>query len=775
MVLERLRELLQQMQPVIEEAVVITEEALSTVGTDVPSGMEHFTVLVSKPFSVLVIGQAVRTRTVEKRKAVQKESRARKKRGDRTQQTHQLNLTFEPKAIASFLTQISNFLSHNPVAVQTLQQIRHTLQPNDAKSQSEFTLRLIEALSVEPRMELPLEPSYPYVSVCQPVEEALRQQVEQEQLLNRVMTQIRQSLELPVILKTAIEEVQQFLQVDRLVIYQFDPPLVSPQSSHSGEKQGQDRGCVTYEAKASEAIPSVLNLVEEFCFAQNLQCQVKYSQAFTLAVEDVETVYILSPCLLRFLRQAKIRAKLVVPVIVQQELWGVLIAHQCFEPRQWQDNEKKFLRCIAEHLAIAISQVKLYAQLQQQKQTLEARVAERTQELHDALLAAQSASRTKSEFLATMSHELRTPLTCVIGMSATLLRWSFGPLSQRQRDYLQTIHDSGEHLLELINDILDLSQVEAGKTILNISEFSLSRLAHQSLKTLREKAYLNQVELELDLQVGESDKPGVPSTDRFVADSRRVKQILLNLLSNAVKFTPEGGKVTLRVRVEQNMAVFQVEDTGIGIPEHQIPLLFQKFQQLDTSYHRKYEGTGLGLALARQLVELHGGWINVSSKVGVGSIFTVRLPAQRLPTASSEMIFPKVSDHLGGRIVLIEDHEDSANIICDMLTVAGYQVIWMIEGSAAVDQVELLQPIALIINMQLPDVDGGEIIQVLRQRASTHHVKVLALFAEAMPEDEQRVAAGADDYLVKPVQPEQLLERIMSLTANVGTQRLSED
>ncbi|HEY9806979.1 MAG TPA: HAMP domain-containing sensor histidine kinase, partial [Candidatus Obscuribacterales bacterium] len=375
-------------------------------------------------------------------------------------------------------------------------------------------------------------------------------------------------------------------------------------------------------------ISSVLHVVEEEnCFVGIPNCQEKYCQGQTLVVNDVAATYALSPCLLDLLQRHQIVAKLVAPIVVQGNLWGLLIAHQCFAPRQWQDSERTFLQQIAEHLAIAIDQAQLYAQLQQQKETLEERVIARTQELHDALAVAQSASRVRNDFLATMSHELRTPLTCVIGMSATLLRWSFGQLSDRQRRYLQTIHDSGEHLLALINDILDLSQLEAGKATLNISEFSLTNLLNQSLQTLQDKAESHEIELISEINL-------TATGDRFTADQRRLKQILLNLLSNAIKFTPAGGQVTLRAWLESGTAIFQVEDTGIGIPEHQRPLLFQKFQQLDTSYHRKYEGTGLGLALTKQLVELHGGWIDVVSTVGLGSTFTVHLPAQLLPVAS---------------------------------------------------------------------------------------------------------------------------------------------
>ena len=182
-----------------------------------------------------------------------------------------------------------------------------------------------------------------------------------------------------------------------------------------------------------------------------------------------------------------------------------------------------------------------------------------------------------------MSHELRTPLTCIIGMSATLLRWSLGDLSPRQRDYLNTIHTSGEHLLSVINDILEVSKIEAGRTVLEVREFSLATLSRQSVDTFRNQAMKSGIEIVLDLKLP-------PGQDTFVADPRRIRQILSNLLSNAIKFTPEEGKVTLRVRKEQNAAVFQVEDTGIGIPASAQSILFEKFQQLESARQREYQG-----------------------------------------------------------------------------------------------------------------------------------------------------------------------------------------
>jgi signal transduction histidine kinase len=245
------------------------------------------------------------------------------------------------------------------------------------------------------------------------------------------------------------------------------------------------------------------------------------------------------------------------------------------------------------------------------------------QEIADQSRQLEAASRHKSEFLANMSHELRTPLNAVIGFSEVLLQRMFGALNDKQDEYLKDIYASGQHLLSLINDILDLSKIEAGRMELELTEFALPQMIQNALTLVRERALRRGIALHhlIDNRVAD-----------IRADERKVKQVLLNLLSNALKFTPEGGEIDVTARLHDDVAEVSVADTGIGIAPTDQDTVFEEFRQVGTA-DKKAEGTGLGLTLSRKFIELHGGKIWVQSEVGRGSTFTFTLPVRPWPVS----------------------------------------------------------------------------------------------------------------------------------------------
>jgi signal transduction histidine kinase len=276
------------------------------------------------------------------------------------------------------------------------------------------------------------------------------------------------------------------------------------------------------------------------------------------------------------------------------------------EVRPFSENQIGLAQTFADQATIAIENVRLFEEIQEKSRQLEI------------------ANRHKSEFLAGMSHELRTPLNAIIGFSEVLAEQMFGEVNEKQAEYLNDIHSSGTHLLSLINDILDLSKIEAGKMDLELARFDLGAALENSMTLIRERATRNSVNLALECAgpVGE-----------WVADERKFKQIMLNLLSNAVKFTPHGGKVTVRAERFDKSVQIAVSDTGIGIKPEDQQLVFEEFRQASGDHLKKSEGTGLGLALTRRFVELHGGSIKLQSEVGKGSTFTFTLPERELEDA----------------------------------------------------------------------------------------------------------------------------------------------
>jgi signal transduction histidine kinase/CheY-like chemotaxis protein len=394
---------------------------------------------------------------------------------------------------------------------------------------------------------------------------------------------------------------------------------------------------------------------------------------------------------------------------------------------------------------------------------LERKVRERTQELEilnqklkESNAELLRANNLKSEFLANMSHELRTPLNAVIGFSELLLDPGYGDLNQDQREYVADILSSGRHLLELINDILDLSKIEAGKMRLALDEFDLSLAAEEALMTLRVEADRKEIALEARLD------PAVPSVR---ADRGKFKQILTNLLSNAVKFTPAGGRVCLSTAREGSALRVSVEDSGIGIRPEDQARIFAAFIQVDGSYARKYQGTGLGLTLVKRFVEMHGGEIFVTSEVGKGSTFTFRLPfspraaavadpAPLVPVAAAPAARESlnVSEGPGDLILVVEDNPANLKLVREVLKGRGYRVLEATSGEEALDALKFIHPDLILMDIQLPGMDGLTVTRRLKRDPATRDIPTIALTAHAMKRDEARVLeAGCAGYIPKPI------------------------
>ncbi|MBU7585143.1 MAG: PAS domain S-box protein [Nostoc sp. TH1S01] len=373
--------------------------------------------------------------------------------------------------------------------------------------------------------------------------------------------------------------------------------------------------------------------------------------------------------------------------------------------------------------------------------------------------AAEAGNRAKNEFLATMSHELRTPLNAIMGLSQLLQQGMVGSLNEKQQEYVSCIYSSGEHLLAIINDILDLSKAEAGTEELLLSTASVVDLCNYALSTVRDQAQEKGLKL-----ISEID----PQAETCKVDIRRMKQMLINLLTNAIKFTP-AGQVSLEIKKVPEGITFTVGDTGIGIDTNQFQFLFEPFKQLDSRLNRQYEGTGLGLALTRKLARLHGGDVTVESKLGEGSRFTLFLPNHVDLTTDTNLSDENANKLLTSphqlnqkRILLIEAEENIGVFLQDYLQIMGYEVEWNNNVDNFGGKIKKFQPNLILLDTNFFAIKETGLLQTLKQEAEGQNLAVVLM---GVQEDELRElsASQADnyDYIVKPIRIMQLESIVM--------------
>lgn len=471
---------------------------------------------------------------------------------------------------------------------------------------------------------------------------------------------------------------------------------------------------------------------------------------------------------------------LCVPLLAQGKAIGAIeVINKRTGP--FDEEDLHLLTSLANPAAAAIENARLYEQAQQEirerkrietaleseRALLAQRVDERTADLTATNAELARAVRLKDEFLASMSHELRTPLNAILGISEALQEQVYGVLNEKQLGSLQRIEESGRHLLDLINDILDLSKVEAGKLEMEFEPSSVESVCQASLNFIKRDAQKKQLTVHYHRD---------ETVTVIRADERRLKQILVNLLSNAVKFTDEGGELGLEVQgnADAEIVTFTVWDTGIGIKREDMSRLFKPFVQLDSRLSRQYSGTGLGLSLVYRFTEMHGGSVALESEPGQGSRFAVALPWIKVhrPTIKNEPatqpLSSPVSKTNGTRlqpsatILIAEDTETILSALDEYLSAKGFQVIKTRDGQEAVEQTFAQQPDLILMDIQMPGMDGIEAIRHIRaNEIEDAHTPIIALTALAMPGDRERcLHAGANSYLSKPVRLADLINTI---------------
>jgi PAS domain S-box-containing protein len=616
-------------------------------------------------------------------------------------------------------------------------------------------------------------------------EQSLREIAQREKAIATVIQRMRETLDIDTIFRSTTEELRGVMKCDRVVVFQFDSnwsgqfvaesvgngwiSLIQQQTNNpqANEKLVNDSHCAV---RATMLRGTSVSITDSY-LQQTKGGAYNQSTSYRVTKDIYQSGF--SSCYIQLLEELQIRAYIIVPISCGNQLWGLLATYQNSNSRNWSEAEINTVVQIGIQLGVALQQAQLLQQTQQQ-----------AIQLQHAAYAAEAANRAKSQFLANMSHELRTPLNGILGYAQILQ--ADKNCTPKQQKGVGIIHQCGTHLLTLINDILDLSKIEAGKIELYPEDFHLPSLLTSLSEIFQMKATQKSITFTY--------LPANQLPKLIHTDEKRLRQVFMNLLSNAIKFT-DSGSVTFKVEVigngssvignrEQDQLPithyplpithyplpitkirFQVEDTGIGIPSEHLEKIFLPFEQVGDS-SRRAEGTGLGLAITQKIVELMGSQLFVESTPGVGSKFwfdldvpVVSTPMKTITVESSETIISYSGSKR--KILIVDDYWENLTVLINILEPIGFELEQAVDGQEGLEKAVECQPDLILVDLVMPVMDGYQMTRRLRQLSEFQDTIIIAISANVFESDRLRSQdAGCNDFLPKPLRAEDLLAKI---------------